>query len=105
MSRSYSRDIFGRTALTGLTYAETHEFELLDAEPPVDERGDLLAWETDDKSFPPSQSRWLELYQFQSRNCQSFLCWVRRDEPHAQRSLVELPTGGTFGKPTTTPFL
>lgn len=63
MSRSHSRDIFGRRVLTGLTYAETHEFELLDAEPPVDERGDLLAWEIDEKSFPLNQARWLELYK------------------------------------------
>jgi hypothetical protein len=27
--------------LIGLTFAETREFELLDAEPPVDERGNL----------------------------------------------------------------
>jgi hypothetical protein len=38
--------------LTGLTLAETREFELLDAEPPIDEHGHLLRWETDDKSFP-----------------------------------------------------
>jgi hypothetical protein len=63
MSRSYSRDIFGRQVLVGLTYSETYEFELLDAAPPIDENGQLLPWETDDKSFPPSQSRWLELYK------------------------------------------
>ena len=50
MPCSYSRDIFGRHILVGLTYAETHEFELLDAAPPMDEHGQLLPWETDDKS-------------------------------------------------------
>ena len=63
MPRLYSRDIFGRQVLVGLTYAETHEFENLDAAPPMDEHGQLLRWETDDKSFPPGQSRWLELYK------------------------------------------
>jgi hypothetical protein len=69
MPRSYSRDIFGRTVLTGLTYAETHEFELLDAEPPVDERSDLLGWEIDEKSFPLNQARWLELYKKHQAAC------------------------------------
>lgn len=63
MSRSYSRDIFGRKVLVGLTYAETHEFELLDAEPPVDEHGRILDWEIDERSFPASQVRWLQLYK------------------------------------------
>jgi hypothetical protein len=35
--RSCSRDFPGQQVLTGLTFAETREFELLDAEPPVDE--------------------------------------------------------------------
>ena len=63
MSGSYSRDIFGRQVLTGLTFAETNEFETLDAEPPVDERGHLLAWETEENSFPQNQARWLEFYK------------------------------------------
>ena len=63
MPRLYSRDIFGRQVLAGLTYAETHEFEQLDAAPQRDEEGRLLPWEVDDKSFPPNQKRWLELYK------------------------------------------
>ena len=35
---SYDQDIFGRKVLLGLTYAETCEFELLEAAPPVDEQ-------------------------------------------------------------------
>jgi hypothetical protein len=61
--RSYSRDYLGRKILLGLTIAETREFELLDAEPPVDQDGHLLGWETDEESFPPNQARWLELYR------------------------------------------
>ena len=33
-SKVYRCDVFGRRVLLGLTYAETHEFELLDAQPP-----------------------------------------------------------------------
>ena len=35
--RSYSTNCFGERILVGLTAAETREFELLDAEIPVDE--------------------------------------------------------------------
>ena len=63
MSRYYSQDIFGRKVLVGLTYAETHEFELLDAAPPTDEHGRAMPWETNETSFPPNQTRWLELYK------------------------------------------
>lgn len=60
---SYSRDGFGRRILIGLTFLETREFEMLDAEPPVDEHGHILRWEIDDELFPPNQARWLELYK------------------------------------------
>ena len=69
MSGSYNRDIFGRRVLTGLTHSETNEFEALDTEPPVDERGHLLAWETEENSFPKNQSRWLELYKKHRAAC------------------------------------
>lgn len=64
----YILDIFGRQVLVGLTYAETHEFELLDAAPPTDD-GRILDWEADEKSFPPSQARWLELYKKHQAAC------------------------------------
>jgi hypothetical protein len=65
----YSRDIFGRLVLAGLTFAETQEFELLDATPPNDEFGHLLRWETDESSFPPNQRRWLELFNKHRAAC------------------------------------
>jgi hypothetical protein len=68
-SPHWGRDIFGRRVLIGLSYAETHEFESLDAEPPIDEHGQLLRWETEDKSFPPGQARWLELYKRHQAGC------------------------------------
>ena len=63
MPHCYGQDIFGRKVLVGLTCAETHEFEMLDAAPPIDEHGRILDLETDEDSFPPSQTRWLELYK------------------------------------------
>jgi hypothetical protein len=66
---SYSWDIFGRRILIGLTSFETCEFERLDAEPPIDEHGHILRWETDEESFPPNQVRWLELYKKHRAAC------------------------------------
>jgi hypothetical protein len=45
VSAIYIRDIFGRQVLVELTYAETEEFEMSDAAPPVDERGRILGGE------------------------------------------------------------
>jgi hypothetical protein len=67
--RNYSKDYLGRKVLIGLTIAETREFELLDAESSVDEHGQLFRWETDDRSFPPNQARWLELYKKHQAAC------------------------------------
>ena len=61
--RSYSTNCFGERILVGLTAAETREFELLDAEIPVDEYGRLLRWEISEDEFPLNQARWLELYK------------------------------------------
>ena len=65
----YTRDVLGRKTLIGLTYAETREFELLDAEQPVDDHGTLLGWELEEQSFPPNQARWLELYKKHQSAC------------------------------------
>jgi hypothetical protein len=68
---SYTQDHLGRKVLIGLTFAETREFEILDAQPPVDENGDLLRWEIDEQSFPPNQARWLELYKKHRQACEN----------------------------------
>jgi len=70
MSDLLGRDIFGREVLIGLTYAETIEFRALDALSPFDGLGRGLEWETDDQSFPPSEARWLELYNKHRTACQ-----------------------------------
>ena len=63
------QDILGRKVLVGLTYAETCEFELLDAVPPTDEQSRALSWEIEESSFPPNQARWLELYKKHKAAC------------------------------------
>ena len=68
--RTYSRDTFGRKVLIGLTHSETREFLFLDAQPPVDEHGCLLGWEIDEQSFPPNQTRWLELFKKHQEACE-----------------------------------
>jgi hypothetical protein len=65
----HTRDSFRRRVLIGLTFLETSEFERLDTEPPIDEHGHILRWETDDESFPPNQARWLELYKKHRAAC------------------------------------
>jgi hypothetical protein len=69
MKEIYSRDAEGRPSLVGLTFEETVEFLILDAEPPVDENGKVLRWEADEASFPNNQKRWLELYQKHRTAC------------------------------------
>jgi hypothetical protein len=68
--RSHTRDTFGRKVLIGLTFAETREFEILDAQPPVDEDGNLLRWEIEEQSFPSNHARWLELYKKHREACE-----------------------------------
>jgi hypothetical protein len=68
--RSHTRDTRGRKVLIGLTFAETREFEILDAQPPVDEHGNLLRFEIDEQPFPSNQARWLELYKKHREACE-----------------------------------
>jgi len=80
MKDIYSRDAEGRPFLMGLTFEETVEFLILDAEPPLDENGHDLRWETTEESFPVTQKRWLELYQKHRNACRvsDLDCWVCR---------------------------
>ena len=66
----YIWDDIGQKVLVGLTFAETCEFEFLDAQPPVDEQGNLLRWELEEESFPANQARWLELYKKHRKACE-----------------------------------
>ena len=66
---SYCRDTFGRLVLVGLTYAETQEFEKLDARPPVDEDGNHLPFPDEGDSMSSQGTRWLELYEKHRAAC------------------------------------
>lgn len=69
MSDLYCRDAYGRSVLIGLTYEETLEFEALDASSPTAEQALGLKWETDESSFPPDETLWLELYKRHRAAC------------------------------------
>jgi hypothetical protein len=58
----YHLDNNGRRVLIGLTLAETHEFETLDALAPSDSTGDRLAWTFGGEPTTGREKRWLELY-------------------------------------------
>ena len=68
-SNLYSLNSVGERALIGLTFQETIEFEELDAIPPVDEQGNLFPWPTEGRCLPPSEDRWLELYEKHMAAC------------------------------------
>jgi hypothetical protein len=59
-SRSSRQELFGLEVPIGLTFADTREFKLLEAESPIDERGCIPRWGADG-SLPPNQARRLEL--------------------------------------------
>ncbi|WFU23618.1 hypothetical protein QA649_37325 [Bradyrhizobium sp. CB1717] len=56
----YTLDKKRRRVLAGLTPEETTEFELLDAEFPLD---DKPAWRPSDLPLSPKEQRWLELFR------------------------------------------
>jgi hypothetical protein len=58
----YHLDNNGRRVLVGLTSAETHEFETLDALAPSDSSGDHLAWTFGGEPTTGREKRWLQLY-------------------------------------------
>jgi hypothetical protein len=62
LAERYHLDNHGRRVLVGLTSAETHEFETLDALAPSDSSGDRLAWTFGGEPTTGREKRWLELY-------------------------------------------
>jgi hypothetical protein len=56
----YTLDKKRRRVLAGLTPEETTEFELLDAQLPLDGKP---AWRPSDLPLSPKEQRWLELFQ------------------------------------------
>jgi hypothetical protein len=58
----YHLDHNGRRVLVGLTSAETHEFETLDALAPSDGSGEHMAWTFGGEPTTGREKRWLQLY-------------------------------------------
>jgi hypothetical protein len=62
LAERYHLDNKGRRVLVGLTPAETHEFETLDALAPSDSSGNRLAWTFGGEPTTGREKRWLQLY-------------------------------------------
>jgi hypothetical protein len=60
---TFALDAFGNRVRVGLTYAETLEFERLDALEPLDEAGNPLPWDAQSETVRRSEDRWFELYR------------------------------------------
>jgi hypothetical protein len=59
---TFALDAYGNRVRVGLTYAETLEFERLDADEPCDEQGNPLPWDAQSEAVRRSEDRWFELY-------------------------------------------
>jgi hypothetical protein len=62
---TFALDAFGNRVRVGLTFAETLEFERLDALEPLDGEGNPLPWDCQSEAVRSSEDRWFELYRKQ----------------------------------------
>lgn len=60
---TFALDAFGNRVRVGLTFAETLEFERLDALEPLDSQGNPLPWHAQSEAVRRSEDRWFELYR------------------------------------------
>jgi hypothetical protein len=60
---TFALDAFGNRVRVGLTFAETLEFERLDALEPLDGEGNPLPWDCQSEAVRRSEDRWFELYR------------------------------------------
>lgn len=80
---TFALDAFGNRVRVGLTYAETIEFERLDALEPLDTHGNPLAWDRQNEAVRRSEDRWFELYR---KHEEARLQLVEAGRPHLARS-------------------
>lgn len=80
---TFALDAFGNRVRVGLTYAETLEFERLDALEPLDEQGNPLPWDAQSEQVRRSEDRWFELYR---KHEAARLHLVEAAKPHMARS-------------------
>jgi hypothetical protein len=81
--QTFALDAFGHRVRLGLTYAETLEFERLDANEPVDEQGNPLPWDAQSEAVRRSEDRWFELYR---KHEAARMQLVEAVKPHLARS-------------------
>ena len=60
---TFAVDVSGNRVLVGLTYAETLEFQQLDAAEPLDHQGNPVPWDAQTDAIRRSEDRWFELYR------------------------------------------
>lgn len=60
---TFAIDAFGNRVRIGLSYAETLEFERLDACEPVDADGHPIPWHAQSRTVREAEDRWFELYR------------------------------------------
>jgi hypothetical protein len=81
--QTFAPDAFGNRVRVGLTFAETLEFERLDALEPLDAHGNPLPWEEQSEDIRRSEDRWFELYR---KHEAARLKLVEAGKPHLARS-------------------
>ncbi|MDQ8730084.1 hypothetical protein [Bradyrhizobium sp. LHD-71] len=79
----YALDAFGNRVRVGLTYAETLEFERLDALEPLDDQGNPLPWHAQSDDVRCAEDRWFELYR---KHEAARFQLVEATKPHLARS-------------------
>ena len=82
-AHTFALDAFGNRVRVGLTWAETLEFERLDALEPLDAQGNPLPWDAQSEAIRRSEDRWFELYR---KHEAARLPLVEAGKPHLARS-------------------
>jgi hypothetical protein len=77
---TFALDAFGNRVRVGLSYAETLEFERLDA------NGNPVPWEAQDEAVRRTEDRWFELYR-KHEDARFRLIEAARPRPSRSRSL------------------
>ena len=81
--QTFAVDAFGNRVRVGLTYAETLEFEELDATEPLDHEGNPLPWDAQSEAVRRSEDRWFELYR---KHEAARFQLIETSKPHHARS-------------------
>jgi hypothetical protein len=81
--QTFALDAFGNRVRIGLTFAETSEFEHLDAHEPVDQHGNPLPWDGQSEAMRRQEDRWFELYR---KHEAARLALLEVKRPHLARS-------------------